>query len=57
MRHLNATRKGSWRMYITYMYEVVKAIAITLLIEFDIKGVFLVCRGIIDGVYNRGGKA
>ena len=31
MRHLRETGKGSWRMYLTYAYEALKALAVTLL--------------------------
>lgn len=56
MRYLRDTGKGSWRMYMTYAYEAAKALAITLLIEFDVRGFSHVLRGIVDGVRGRGGK-
>ena len=56
MRYLRATGKGSWRMYLTYAYEAAKALAITLLVEFDIRGFARVLRGIVDGVHGKGGR-
>ena len=56
MRYLRATGKGSWRMYLTYAYEAAKALAITLLVEFDVRGFARVLRGIVDGVRGKGGR-
>ena len=56
MRYLRDAGKGSWRMYMTYAYEAAKALAITLLVEFDVRGFSHVLRGIVDGVRGRGGK-
>ena len=50
MRYLRGSGKGSWRMYMTYAYEVTKALAITLLVEFDVKGFLRVLHGVVDGV-------
>lgn len=49
MRYLKRTGKGSFRMYFTYAYEASKALAITLLVERDLKGFVRICRGIRDG--------
>lgn len=57
MRYLNTTRKGSWRMYLTYAYEMTKALAITLFAEFNFKGFLHVLRGVYDGIRGRGGKS
>ena len=56
MRYLQAVGRGSWRMYMTYAYEAVKALAITLLVEFDVRGFVHVLRGIADGIRGKGGK-
>lgn len=56
MRYLRNSGKGSWRMYMTYAYEATKALAITLLVEFDVKGFMHVLHGIVDGVRGKGGR-
>lgn len=56
MRHLRKTGTGSWRMYLTYCYETVKALAITMLVERDFHGSIRVAGGIWDGICGRGGK-
>ena len=55
MRYLRDTNAGSWRMYLTYFYEAFKAFAITLFLEWDINGSFLVLKGVVDGIKGRGG--
>lgn len=57
MRYLRDTGAGSWRMYVTYAYEVFKAVAITLVVEWNFKGAALVLKGIMDGIHGRWGKA
>ena len=57
MRYLRKAGKGTWRMYLTYAYEAAKALAITLFVEFDIRGTLLVLRGIVDGVRGRDGRS
>ena len=57
MRYLRTSGVGSWRMYLTYAYEAFKAIAITMFLERDIRGMALVMKGVVDGVKGRGGKA
>lgn len=57
MRYLRDTDAGSWRMYVTYFYEAAKAFIITLLMEWNFKGAFLVLRGVVDGVRGHGGKS
>ena len=57
MRHMRASGNGTWRMYLTYAYEAVKAIAITLTVEWNIKGTALVLKGIVDGIRDRGGRS
>ena len=57
MRYLRDADVGSWRMYATYFYEAAKAFIITLLVEWNFKGSFLVLRGVVDGVRGRGGKS
>jgi hypothetical protein len=44
-------------MYVTYAYEALKAIATTLVFEWNFKGTALVMKGIIDGMKGRGGMA
>ena len=56
MRHLRRTRKGSWRMYVTYAREAAKALAITLFVEWDLKGFAKVLRGVADGIRGKGGR-
>ena len=56
MRYLRKTGAGTWRMYLTYIYEAVKALAITLLVECDLRGFAHVGKGIWDGIRSRGGK-
>ena len=56
MRYLRDTNAGSWRMYLTYLYEAFKAFAITLVLEWDINGAFLVLKGVVDGIKRRGGQ-
>ena len=56
MRYLRKTGVGTWRMYLTYIYETVKALAITILVEFDLRGFMHVGRGVLDGVRGKGGK-
>lgn len=56
MRYLRDTNAGSWRMYLTYFYEAAKAFAITLFLEWDINGSFLVLKGVVDGIKGRGGQ-
>ena len=56
MRYLQKTGAGTWRMYLTYIYEAVKALAITLLVEWDLRGFAHVGEGIWDGVRDKGGK-
>lgn len=56
MRYLRRTRAGSWRMYLTYAYEVVKALSITLLIEWDLRGLARVVCGVVDGIRGKGGR-
>jgi GT2 family glycosyltransferase len=57
MRYLRDTGVGSWRIYTTYFYEAAKAFIITMLMEWNFKGAFLVLRGIADGIRGRGGKS
>lgn len=57
MRYLRSTGAGTWRMYFTYFYELAKALALTLLIEWNLKGFILVLRGVVDGILGKGGKA
>ena len=57
MRYLRTSGAGSWRMYLMYAYETFKAIVITMFVEWDMKGMALVGKGIVDGVKGRGGKA
>jgi GT2 family glycosyltransferase len=57
MRYLQNTGAGSWRMYVTYAYEALKAIATTLVFEWNLKGTALVMKGIIYGMKGRGGMA
>ena len=57
MRYLRDTGVGSWRMYTTYFYEAAKAFMMTLLMEWNVKGVILVLRGVVDGIRGHGGKA
>ena len=57
MRYLYASGAGSWRMYLMYAYEAFKAIAITMFVERDMRGMALVMKGVVDGVKGRGGKA
>lgn len=57
MCYLRYTGAGSWRMYITYAYEALKAVALTLLMERDVQGSILVFRGICDGLHGRWGRA
>ena len=57
MRYLHDTGAGSWRMYVTYLYEAAKAFMMTLLMEWNVKGAILVLRGVVDGVRGHGGKA
>ncbi|MBR1921174.1 MAG: glycosyltransferase, partial [Kiritimatiellae bacterium] len=45
MRYLRRTGAGSWRMYPTYAYEAAKALAITLLVEWNPRGFAHVARG------------
>lgn len=56
MRYLRDTNAGSWWMYLTYFYEAFKAFAITLFLEWDINGAFLVLKGVVDGIKGRGGR-
>ena len=56
MRYLRDTGAGSWRMYLTYFYEVFKAMAITLVVEWNFKGTTLVLKGVMDGMHGRWGK-
>ena len=56
MRYLRMSGMGTWRMYFTYLYEVVKALSITLLVEWDFRGFAHVLRGVLDGARGRGGK-
>ena len=56
MRYLRETGVGSWCMYLTYFYEATKAFTITLILERNIKGSFLVLSGVVDGIKNRGGR-
>ena len=56
MRYLRRTDAGSWRMYLTYAYEVVKALSITLLIEWDLRGLVRVACGVVDGIRGKGGR-
>ena len=56
IRYLKKTGNGSWRMYCTYAYEALKALVLTLLVEWDVKGFILVFRGIVDGVRGKGGR-
>jgi GT2 family glycosyltransferase len=57
MRYLRNTGAGSWRMYVTYAYEALKAILLTLLVERNLRGMILVFRGVSDGIHGRWGKA
>lgn len=57
MRYLNATKKGSCLMYVTYAYETAKALGITLFAEFDFRGFMHVLKGVCDGIRGHGGKA
>jgi hypothetical protein len=43
-------------MYLTYFYEVFKAMAITLVVEWNFKGTTLVLKGVMDGMHGRWGK-
>ena len=56
LRYLRDTGAGSWRMYATYAYEVFKAMAITLVVEWNFKGTTLVLKGVMDGMHGRWGK-
>ena len=56
IRYLKKTGNGSWRMYCTYAYEALKALVLTLLVEWDVRGLVLVFRGIVDGVRGKGGR-
>lgn len=56
MRYLKSTGRGSVRMYFTYAYEAAKAFAITLLVEFNLRGAVHVLGGIRDGYRGKGGR-
>lgn len=57
MRYLRASGNGTWRIYLTYACEAIKAAAITLIVEWNLKGTALVLKGIVDGMRGRGGKS
>lgn len=56
MRYLRRTGEGSWRMYFTYALEAAKAAAITLLVEWNVRGFAHVLRGVADGIRGKGGR-
>jgi len=56
MRYLRHAGAGSWRMYLTYVYETAKALGMTLLLELDLRGCLHVARGVVDGIRGKGGR-